>query len=383
MLSEMKHYGLEILACLCIVTWVVRKDPNKLLNRLDLLVLLASLLLGISTLPLGVIALAIFFAHRFSEVGGIARIEYVLSAVYVMAASAYYFLVKRIVFFQVSNYPDAYGYEGIMTSVKQYLSALVGLLPGGGINAVMLFVFIPLFVVSLRSLANDSSRRLLLFAVLTFLVYLGLSALGVYPAKYPRHVIWFSAVLWVAFATALSFVMDCVRQCYRRSLLAYIPLIAVVVVSFAPIVRLASIASSDISFAHNNEAISQLKQMPALRLRFWIGGDSVFHYYLRHDPGLSKFFVRDWKPSPSTLVEHINPDAHDRTKTDMLPPARDAFSDIQPNERFLIFASDFDRQGGWAPNRAKGLHDALAERICKFATKDFKNVSIYDVTCAI
>jgi hypothetical protein len=381
MLSEMKHYGLEILACLCIVIWVVRKDPNEQLNQLDLLILVASLLLGISTFPLGAIALAIFFAHRFWKVGGIVKSECVLSAVYLAAASAYYLLVKKVVFFQVSNYPDAYRYEGIIISVKQYLSALAGLLPGGGLNAVVLFVLIPFFIVFLRSLADDSSRRLLAFAVLTFLVYLALSALGVYPAKYSRHVIWFSAVLWVIFGTALSFVMDCIRQYSRRSLLAYIPLIAVFVVSFAPFVRSASMATSDMSGTHNNEAISQLKEMPASKVRFWIGGESVFHYYLRHDPGLSKFSVRDWTPRPSALVEYENPDTYDRTKIDMLPPARDAFSDVRPGERFLIFASHFDRQGGWAPNRSKGLHDALAERMCKFSTKDFQNVSIYDVIC--
>jgi hypothetical protein len=380
MLSEMKHYGLEILACLCIVVWVVRKDPDKLLNQFDFFILLASLLLGISTFPLGVIALAIFLAHRFTKFGGIKRIELVLSAIYLMTALAYYILVKRIVFFQISNFPDAYRYEGITVSIKQYLFALVGLLPGKGLNAVALFVLIPFFIIFLRSLADDSSRRLILFSVMTFLAYLVLSALGVYPAKYPRHVIWFSAVLWVVFATALSFVMDCVRQYSRNSLLGYMPLVAVVVISFVPFIRWVSVAS-DTSITHNNEAISQLKKMPASKVRFWIGGEPVFHYYLRHDPGLSKFSVRDWKPSPSALIEFKNPETYERTNINFLPAARDAFSDIRPNERFLIFASHFAKQGGWAPNRAKGLHDALAERMCKFATKDFQGVSIYDVTC--
>jgi hypothetical protein len=69
MLSEMKHYGLEIHACLCIGNWVMRKDPNKLLNHIDVLVLRASLLLGISTFPLGIMALAIFFLIGFRGLG--------------------------------------------------------------------------------------------------------------------------------------------------------------------------------------------------------------------------------------------------------------------------------------------------------------------------
>ena len=381
MLSEMKHYGLEILACLCIVIWVVRKDHRESLNRNDLLILTVSLLLGISTFPLGVIALAIFFVLRFWKIGSITKIDYLLSLAYVASASAYYFLVKNIVFFQISNYPDAYRYDGIAVSIKQYLSALFGLLPGGGQKAVILFALIPFFIVFLRSLVNDSSRRLLAFSATTFLVYLALTALGVYPAKYTRHVVWFSAILWVLFATSLSFVMDCIRQYSRHVLVSYIPLVAVVVISFAPLVRSASITSSDLSSTHNNEAISELKTMPASKLRFWIGGEKVFHYYLRHDPALSKFSVRDWKPSPSELVKYENPDSYDRTKIDMLPSARDAIGDILPGERFLIFASHFNRQGGWAPNRAKGLHTALAERMCKFSTKDFNGVSIYDVIC--
>lgn len=378
-LSEMKHYGLEILACLCIIVWLARKDPQEPLKQRDIFILLVSLLLGISTFLLGIIALAVYFAQRLSIDRNISMIEYLLSATFVSAAASYFFLIKRIVFFQVSNYPDTYSYVGVTVQVKRYFMALYQLIPGESPKAMIVLLVMPLSIVLYRSLADKSSQRLLAFLVITNLVYLALSALGVYPVMSVRHVIWFSAFLWAVFAVSISFIVDVTRQFTRSAVVSFIPIVAITVISFSPLVRA---DTSDLPVhrrAQNDDAISHLKKMPSSKIRFWIAGEPVFHYYLRHDPSLSRFSFRDFRPRLSALIKYKNPETYTRGTANLLPFARDAFRDVQSRERFLIFASHYNRSVD--SNRTRGLHDALAERMCQYSVKDFAFVSIYDVVC--
>ncbi|MEB3352159.1 MAG: hypothetical protein VKM01_07525 [Cyanobacteriota bacterium] len=389
MLSELKHYGLEVLACLLVLVWLMAKPAAALVGPRDALLLGPALVAGLSTIPLVPVALGLHLAGR-GLAGGPPprRRELPWLAALVLLVLAHYALARHVIHIQMANYPDAYLYAGFGTGLGRFLGALASLVAPSPVQLVAL-VGLPLVVVGLDARCSGPSRRLLLLALAVLLVYGLLAGLGLYPADKQRHVIWMTAFLWMALASSLAILQGWIgRGRLGRALAgprraALLPLALALLLALPPLRHLWRTYPQDQSLTHNNAAIQHLAALPPSRLVFWIGGDRAFHYYRRFRPDLARHRVDPWTP-PASVVRHFDdPRRWQRDALPMLEPARQALAAAPAGEPFVLFASHFEREGGRFPNRAAGLAQALAERDCTTTVRDFRDVHVYQARCRL
>jgi hypothetical protein len=192
-LIEMKHYGLEAVGALGIISWIKNSSFQKPLRGRDALFLILFTTLGLSTLPLVAIAMITRMATRVGSKSPITRKEVLPTMILLAALILYYAALKSIAVFQLSNYPIAYSYPGFLNSASIFIKALTDLLPGPiGIGALL----VSFIILLASSRETPEHRRLCGFAIISLIAIALLTAFNLYPAKYPRHVFWASAFIW-------------------------------------------------------------------------------------------------------------------------------------------------------------------------------------------
>jgi len=380
-ISEMKHYALEIIACLIAVAWFLNKPIHSDLEWRDIGILSLSLLTGISTLPLALLSLFWWVVLSINRGWRISVRDLSKVALYSLLVAAYYFNVKHITLYQLTNSPDVYRYPGLGESLGYFKDAALSLLTGPVPYSIVLLLLIPLFILSVDSFRSDHSRKLLTLTILYLVVYLIIFASGMAPVRYTRHVLWMTALLWVFFVNSLEIISFWLIRITGRNIASYVPLVMAALLSTYSLKYLPNSPAKDFSVTHNNAAIDYLESIPSQELRFWIAGEPAFHFYKKYHTDLAKHKYADWAPTKSSSGDYGDPKTYDSRKIDVTDGALAMLADVKPREPFLIFASHYDKVGGWFPNHSKALHKALAVKRCSYYTNDFEDVHVYHVTC--
>lgn len=381
-LSEMKHYALEMGACLIVVAWFLNKPISTDLEWKDIGVLSLSLFTGVSTLPLGSLSLFLWGVLSLRSGWQISLKDVYKISLYLILVASYYFNIKNITLFQLSNSPDVYRYLGIRESLVNFKDAAASLFNGPVPYSIFALFVIPTLILIVDSFRRDHSRKLLALAALYLMVYLIIFGSGLSPVKYTRHVLWMTALLWAVFVNSLEILSLWLVGITGKRLTFCLPLVLAAFLSTYSLKYLPSSPAKDFSLTHNNAAIDYLESLPPHELRFWIAGAPAFHFYKKYHPHLAKHTYADWTPTKSSMAEFDEAKSYDSRKIDVTSEALTMLSGVKPQTPFLIFASHYDKVGGWFPNHSKALHKALALNQCKYYTKDFEDVHVYHVTCA-
>jgi hypothetical protein len=375
MLSEMKHYGLEIVGTLLAIRWFVDKPSTEAIGSRDVLMLALSALLGLSTIPVAGIALGTHVTLKIAIHRRMDRIEALHVALFTLFLLGYYAWVKHLMVFLTYNFSYMYADNGPTENLKDLARTFVAV--GGGSMKVLLFLIIPFAFVAYQARGNIERLRLTLITSAIALAFVLLSALGFYPARENRFVTWTVAFLWVYVVTILSLIPHETRLTSLTKV-KYAFLGMVVLSAFTHVWGLWWNLGNEFSSTANNKAISELRSLPPSNVGFWAGGEPVVDYYRRFYPDLNKhyYFGRiNWKSRYSKF---------DPSTIDYFGRANAMLQEAPANAEFIVFASHYVIDGSDRYNQPKssGLHAALQTNDCSYVPNNFKRVTIYKVTKA-
>lgn len=395
-MQEMKHYGLEAVGSLGLLSWFLNKSNDSRFTIRDAGFLLLMMLLGFPTLPIAGITLISYAALRINKRSRFSPGE----LLWVFATSAsmvvYYILIKRLTVFQFSNYPSPYLYTGFADSAKAFINASMSLMPSGRIGtAVAGVAFITLIIDSRR---NRRSLRLCLIISVILIAFTVLAGVNLYPAKYDRHVFWASSLAWIVLYEA------CMRQLRPRqtdghaeinlSLVNKIVAIAMTAVmgffAISSAMNIRKFATAE-PFNDTFKAITYVREKPNLVVGLYGGAQSVTDFYSKQYQDLSsrRYFGR--MRSESTQALPKNPLSLDSLKVDVSRPGayarfwqRNAYRNgaleeilnmAPKDEKFLLlsyYAGAFERDN----------LSVVAKANCEIEDqKDFGTAHVYTMTC--
>lgn len=202
--SMLKFYAFDIAGFAIFAAWIYTKDRNAAFGWRDVVILLAGLLMGVSTIVGACIVVAVFLALRLSH-RQLGAGEIALGGLIVVVALGYYLQINHATKIQITAFPDAYGRHGL-AAISKFGEAAFQLfqMRGAAILLVVLAVAVGALIF-LSGARRSQLAGLTLFAAVVLSVFLGLAAVGKYPAVSSRHLVWMLGVFPV-FAGA---VVDC------------------------------------------------------------------------------------------------------------------------------------------------------------------------------
>lgn len=199
MATELKFYGLEIAGSAMVVAWVMRYDANRKFGLIDLGILAAATLLGISTLVLSFVAILAVYIDRLPKLKWPQGREFLVAFALVVFALGYYVQLQVAVKYQIESFPDSYDAAGFHAVAKLIMTFLrtYGIM---GCVAIML-IYTTLIMTVRRS---EVTRRFLIFSLGVVFAFALLAFLGKYPAVSGRHITWSAGI----FAIGAGLAMD-------------------------------------------------------------------------------------------------------------------------------------------------------------------------------
>lgn len=400
MLSELKHYGFEVVGSSISIMWFLRKEDTENLTIKDVLVLLLASFCGISTIVISSIAFLLFLINKYIASRNFLRSELLLVLMFFIGIITYYFLIKEITAPQISNYSDAYSNNGIVSNVKSLLVSVASTAGTYGLLVIALSLAILINLILLKNNNSILAKKIIIISFAVGFAFLILAAIGLYPAKNARHVTWGAAFFWVFIFFSFSLLSN---ENHKEKFLKYMLLSTVLLFSAKNTV---AIWRGNFENTENNQAIAYLKEKPAAQIGLWSTGQPVIAYYSKIYPELNKHKFFGFVNAASSVVNHkefmldkiafnhiekrkMEPGGWSRRVIyrilmNQAPPARSLISEAPKKTSFFIFASHYElyAKEGFSKPRVDGLHLAMQEAECEYSIdKEFKNVYIYKVFC--
>lgn len=392
MYSEMKHYGLEAVGVIISLTWLVHKDAKEHLDWKDVFILSMGMFLGISTLITSVIAGTVYFMHR-CFLYQTRRREILYPLLFLSLCLSYYLLTKNLTSIQLWNYPSSYEDKGVLSNAKSLASAISQLLGKMGLLALVVAL-----AVLISNTRNEISRKVVMFAAATAMVFFLLSAAGLYPATHDRHVTWVAGL-----TTAIVFygLYICIDGSATQRRFVKISVFGLALISANNAI---AIWRDNFEIAENRQAILALSQLPKEKIGLWIGAQPILQYYKRIYPGINNHeYFGEINPHSAKVelprdlagvdfetfdanrdtpgawaLKHLNVKAFELD-------ARSLISQAPRGQNFYIFAANCDlhderRQPAWTANI---INDALSAQGCTYkVVHEFKRAFIYLANCS-
>ncbi len=350
--------------------------------------------LGISTIVTSAAALGLFITHKFSNRRKLTLREFVYVLFFAFILIFYYFLIKNITHFQIHNYVDAYADKGTLSNVKSFLYSVLSNASTLGSIAVAIG-----FILLLINFKDNYAKRIVCYSSAITLVFIFLSAVGLYPASSSKHVTWSAGFFWIIilYGTYLG-----LRGNVASRALSIALLLMLIALSALNIYRF---THDSFEVTENNQAVSFIENLPPSSIGLWIGGQPVVQYYTRLNPGLEKhrFFgqvnpisaeVELPKHTSQIKREEIHKSMTQpggwgimvifRILNDYSLPATALVQAAPRGEDFYIFAThyDIDASEGYSKARVEALHQALTNAQCNFESlQRFKGAVVYKVYC--
>ena len=282
--TELKFYFLEMSGSFMAIL-AIREAEDRDDIYWTLLVAALISLLGFSTLIIagGLLAYACWWfvsrddgSQRLYKVGG-----FVVAAACVALS---YACMKYLTTYQISNY-STYASSGPAQALESVLHALLGaygkvLMAVSVVSTLMLLVYPP------RTFIHRVNQ---FFCVLVVLVLVGKVA-GVYPATYPRHVIWMVPLSLVIDTFAiLTFTQGMSKS---LKVLGW-ALLALLALQAAKAVH-NNLDGDNFQYTDNNALYQYISAMPPSEILVHPNAQPSLEYYQLLDPGLARqhFFTR-------------------------------------------------------------------------------------------
>ncbi len=392
MATDLKFYAFDIAGFAVLAAWLLARDRARAFGPADAALVVAGMLLGVSTIVGGCIAVAVFLGLRLRQHRPGAG-ELALAALVVAVAFAYYLQISHATEIQIASFPDAYG--GL------YLRAVLRFLQAGyklfGIEgALVLLVLGAVVILALLRLRGDARARLaglLVFGVAVSAVFTGLAAIGKYPASSDRHVAWMLGICAVLAGAATEAAL---HPAMRRLAPVTAALLALALVG--PALRDAASWPAPVEEGAAEDLVATLADMPPSDVLLYYGALRLVPLELDRGAPIAQHRYAPLLSTRSSMVDpsyfdrtwmDMDDDSFSRAVTKMLRDDPDAWAkmvillrlkeDFRPLARFVLDAAP----GGGVPfhvaaihvpwdesrteMRARGLMQVLDERGCAYA----------------
>lgn len=391
--SMLKFYAFDIIGFAIFAAWIYAKNRDEAFNLRDVAVLLVGLLAGVSTIVGGCIVVGVFlFLRLLRKQLGIREIVY--AGMIGVIAVAYYLQISYATSIQITAFPDAYGKTG-MAAEWSFLHAASQLFQRRGL--VLLILLSVLAVGSLLLLKGEARSKLaglMLFAVTIFVVFLGLAAIGKYPAVSSRHLLWMLGIYPIFAAAVFACLAEPGTQSRRPLAIGGMIVLAFLFVGIGA--RTAMKWPPQIVEGASDQLVSTLADLPPspvvkyfgsfrlIPLKIEKGAPITQHTYA---PALStksgvidpSYFAPEWYNMDDDryseeIIDLLRNDqigwakmyVISRIRGDFRPLARFAL-DAAPNDGTTFYVTAIHASWPGSPGRATaGLRDVLDERSCTY-----------------
>ncbi|WP_372024025.1 hypothetical protein P7L70_22385 [Tistrella mobilis] len=194
--TKLKFYSFDIAGFAVLAAWIYTKDRNTPLRLVDVLLIVAAMVIGISTIVGACVVVGLFLALRLARKELKGR-EIGLGVLVAIVAFAYYLQISYATELQITAFPDTYSGLGV-DAAKKFLLAAARLFQVNG-AIILLVVLIVAFaaMMVLRGAARSPLGVLLLFGAASSTIFLALAIIGKYPAVDARHVAWMLGIFAV------------------------------------------------------------------------------------------------------------------------------------------------------------------------------------------
>jgi len=400
--TMLKFYALDIAGFAVFAAWIYAKDRDTAFSSRDVATLLAGMLMGASTIVGACVVVAVFFAMRLAR-KKLGAGEIVRGGLLVVMAFGYYLQMKHATKIQLTGFPDAYGSHGV-DAVLELLKAAFELFHKTG--SAILLVLLAVGLAALVALAGAARSRLaglLLFSAAILIVFMGLAAIGKYPAVSSRHLAWMLGIFGVLAAAVIDSLLLALSETDTRRPLAIGSLILVTCVLVGSGLRVVAKWPPRIVEGASDHLVATLASLPPSKVLQYFGSDRLIPLMLKrgapiahhsYAPALStrsgaidpSYFGAQWKDMDEEI---FSKKIEDMLRNDPLGWAKMYIlvrmrGDFRPLARFVLDAAPTD--GGtfyisaihvsWTNQwelPTLGLRQALEERSCQF-----KPLAIYD-----
>lgn len=391
--SMLKFYAFDIAGFAIFAAWIYAKSRDAAFGRRDVAIILLGLLIGVSTIVGACVVVAVFLALRLLR-GQLGPTEIAWAGLIAVIALGYYLQISYATRIQITAFPDAYGSQGLPAIIR-LLEAAFELFQKRGLAILLVLASIAVAtLIFLRGKERSGLGAVLLFGLGVFLVFIGLAAVGKYPAVSSRHLVWMLGI----FSVLAAALVDCLSRTdtgtSRRFVVASLLLLAIVFGGTG--LRVMTKWPPQIVEGASDELVATLADLPPSDVIQYFGsfrlialmtsrGAPIAHH--RFQPALSTksgaidpaYFGAEWSQMPdeifSTNIEAmLQNDPIGWAKMYVLLRLR---GDFRPLARFVLDAAPTDGRifyitslhAAWPglPGRATaGLRDVLDERSCTY-----------------
>lgn len=202
--TMLKFYAFDIAGFAIFAAWIYAKDRNDSFGLRDVAILLAGMLIGVSTIVGACVAMAVFLALRLAR-QRLATSEIALGGLLVLIALGYYLQISHATEIQITAFPDAYGKHGVAAVLRFFEAAFELFQKKGAAILLVLLIVAVAALIFLEGAERSQLAGLVLFCVTILIVFLGLAAVGKYPAVSSRHLVWMLGI----FSVLAGAVIDC------------------------------------------------------------------------------------------------------------------------------------------------------------------------------
>jgi hypothetical protein len=187
--SMLKFYAFDIAGFSIFAAWIYAKNRDDAFNLRDVAIVLTGMVLGVSTIVGACVVVAVFLTPRLAH-RQIGVSEIAFGALVAVIALGYYIQISNAVEIQITGFPDTYGRLGV-EAVLKFFEAASELFQRKGLATLLVLFTVTLAAIILLSPAERSGLGgLALFTAVISFVFLGLAAIGKYPAVSSRHLVW-------------------------------------------------------------------------------------------------------------------------------------------------------------------------------------------------
>ncbi|KAA8606143.1 hypothetical protein AL036_15850 [Salipiger aestuarii] len=414
MATDLKFYAFDIAGFAIFSAWILTRDRSRAFGPADAALIVAAMLLGVSTIVGGCVVVGVFFGLRLRQHRLRAR-EIALAALAGGLAFGYYLQISYATELQIASFPDTYG--GLyLRAVLRFLQAGYKLFEIEGVFVLLLLGAVLVLVLRrLQGPARAALVGLIAFGVVVSVVFAVLAAIGKYPASSDRHVAWMLGICTVLAGAAADAAMRPELQRPRRLAAVTSALLALALVG--PALRSAAAWPAAVEEGAAEDMVATLAELPPSDVLLYYGAPRLVSLELARGAPIGQHRYAPLLSTHSSMVDpssfgpswmKMDDDSFSRAVVDMLRDDPDAWAtmvillrlkeDFRPLARFVLDAAP----GGGAPfyvaaihvpwdetrsdMRARGLMQVLDERGCAYAPlKTFPQVRspgfVIEVTC--
>lgn len=400
--TMLKFYSLDIVGFGIFAAWIYAKNRDNAFGSRDVATLLVGMLMGASTIVGACVVMGVFFAMRLAR-QKVGAGEIVRGSLLVVMALGYYLQINHATKIQITAFPDAYGSYGL-DAVLEFLGAAFELFHKTG--AAILLVLLAAALAALMALTGAARSRLaglLLFSAAILIVFMGLAAIGKYPAVSSRHLAWMLGIFGVLAAAVVDSLLLSLSEPGPRRPLGMGGLLLIACVLVASGLRVVTKWPPRIVEGASEQLIATLATLPPSRVLQYFGTDRLIPLMLKrgapiahhaYAPALStrsgaidpSYFGSEWKDMNEELFSEkvekmLGNDPLGWAKMYILVRMR---GDFRPLARFVLDAAPTDGSTfyisamhvSWTNQwelPTLGLRQVLEERSCQF-----RPLAIYD-----